>query len=33
MPDLIMEKNGFSANITTLKTADQMMGTLIDLKA
>jgi flagellar basal-body rod protein FlgC len=31
MPDLIMEKNGFSANLKTLKTADQMLGTLIDI--
>ena len=33
MPDLIMEKNGFSANIKTLQTTDQMMETLINLKA
>lgn len=33
MPDLIMEKNGFSANIKTLQTTDQMMETLLDLKA
>ncbi|MDD2464348.1 MAG: flagellar basal body rod C-terminal domain-containing protein [Desulfobulbus sp.] len=33
MPDLIMEKNGFSANIKTLQTTDQMMESLINLKA
>ncbi|MGE4560739.1 MAG: flagellar basal body rod C-terminal domain-containing protein, partial [Desulfobulbus sp.] len=33
MPDMIVEKNGFSANIKTLQTTDQMTKTLIDLKA
>lgn len=33
MPDLIMEKNGFSANIKTLQTTDQVMEALINLKA
>lgn len=33
MPDMIVEKAGFSANIKTLQTTDQMTKTLIDLKA
>ncbi|MGE4403531.1 MAG: flagellar basal body rod C-terminal domain-containing protein [Desulfobulbus sp.] len=32
MPDLIMEKNGFSANIKTLQATDQMLKSIIDLK-
>ena len=33
MVDLITEKHGFSANIKTLQTADEMSKTVIDLKA
>ena len=33
MVDLIATKHGFTANIKTLQTADEMSKTLIDLKA
>nr|WP_321467437.1 flagellar basal body rod C-terminal domain-containing protein [uncultured Desulfobulbus sp.] len=33
MTDLIVEKNGLRANIKTLQTTDEMLGTLINLKA
>ena len=33
MPDLIMEKHGFSANIKTLQATDEMMQTVLDIKA
>jgi len=33
MTDQVTETNGFSANIKTLQAADEMMGSLIDIKA
>lgn len=33
MVDLMTEKHGYSANIKTLQTADEMARTVIDLKA
>ena len=33
IPDLIMEKNGFSANLKTLQAADEMTKSLLDIKA
>lgn len=33
MTDLITERNGLSANIKTLQTTDQMMQSLIDIRA
>lgn len=33
IPQLLLNKNGFSANLKTLETADQMTRNLLDIKA
>lgn len=33
IPELLLNKNGFSANLKTLETADQMTRSLLDIKA
>jgi len=32
MADMIIAKHGYSANIKTLKTADELLGTLLNIK-
>lgn len=33
MTDMIVEQRGFEANIDAIRTQDEMIGTIIDLKA
>jgi flagellar hook protein FlgE len=33
MPDMLLNKHGYAANIKTLHATDQMMKTLLDIKA
>jgi flagellar basal-body rod protein FlgC len=33
MPEMLLNKHGYTANLKTLQTADQMMQSLLDIKA